>query len=583
MRAQREKVKAAGSSFFFSLKESLASAAVRAELPGKPVELPTSFRKDKISGKMERAVETLRSLSKTSSSSSSSSSKPVAESSMAGGSSEGQGQETATSNRLENALPRRDFVASQQNDDGAGLQTTDMFAGLQGAASSFLEAAYEKTKAETAAFSASGVGSRILGSAVPLGSATMTGSAAASSTTTARSPTDSAYSSSSLSKEGASDGNVAVPSEQTATQPPPAGDGAKFSENPQPPPPPPPTKKDGMLKTLQNSLLPSSSSKKMQAKPVVEEDDDEDDTFAIESSESHSDEDSRHAPGSSGKQTGSTAGPVTASTWSTSSAGQTELGSVQVSPSKNDANNAEAFVGQEMTAGAVPSSSSSAVEGAVGPELNFSMADFASLRKGSVIARSDMERLLRSSLCASFEVTKYRAPPKITATASGAATASSAPGFESSLASSGASMNFGGASASATRNSSSSGGALSWWQRTKKNIQETTKVATSVAQGLVQGDPLSFHEKRPRTLILCLNYMVLVSPLENNGHYVVHSCRRINAIRRLSFEEDRPNRVQVEYKDKAIINIYHIPKRQEFMNHLQTQLMALNIGMKSVA
>ena len=68
-------------------------------------------------------------------------------------------------------------------------------------------------------------------------------------------------------------------------------------------------------------------------------------------------------------------------------------------------------------------------------------------------------------------------------------------------------------------------------------------------------------------------------------YYRVHSGRRINGIRRISFAEERANRIHVEYKDKSRINNYEFggPEIMDaFMADLQRQLMALNIGMKPI-
>eukprot|EP00392_Amoebophrya_sp_AT5.2_P011835 g11925.t1 len=130
--------------------------------------------------------------------------------------------------------------------------------------------------------------------------------------------------------------------------------------------------------------------------------------------------------------------------------------------------------------------------------------------------------------------------------------------------------------------------------RAKKNLQESTKDFKQVAQGILSSDALAFHEKRQRTIFLTLNYLLVLSEVEvevvqksgeqnqNQKFFTVHSCRRINQIRRLSFEEERPKRLQLEYKDKAVINIYEMKQADKFMKTLQSQLMALNIGMKNV-
>ncbi|CAD7950063.1 unnamed protein product [Amoebophrya sp. A120] len=381
--------------------------------------------------------------------------------------------------------------------------------------------------------------------------------------------------------------------------PPPPGGGSSTSERNE-------GKPGGMMASLKKSLLQQQSKmngtttdqakhakKKSSSKDLLD-----DDTFAIESSEEESSADEAET------KPGAAAGVNDLHKTSNSAAPSAHSAAVAATSSSSAGGDRNKVDGDLLSASSPTSSSLQAgaprqqPSPAPPPPREIGVEQLAGFRKGDLIPKQDLDKLLRSSLANSFEVTKFRRPAGGIGLGGGAAVAA-VPAAPPPVA-----------AEQVQGTSSSSSKTSSWWERAKKNIQESTKAATQVASGMIAGDALAFHERRQRLLILTLNYMLLVSEKEGGAaleahdptqtsstsgvvleststtpprrYMVVHSCRRINTIRRLSFEEERPKRLQVEYKNKAIINIYHIEESDRFMKVLQSQLMALNIGMKNV-
>jgi len=84
-----------------------------------------------------------------------------------------------------------------------------------------------------------------------------------------------------------------------------------------------------------------------------------------------------------------------------------------------------------------------------------------------------------------------------------------------------------------------------------------------------------------RLAVLCVNQLLMFE--EQGDDFVVKSNRRIQTIKRISFEKDKPDEIEFFYRDKEKTNIYQLEDRENFIKALQERLQALNIGMRQSA
>jgi len=82
-----------------------------------------------------------------------------------------------------------------------------------------------------------------------------------------------------------------------------------------------------------------------------------------------------------------------------------------------------------------------------------------------------------------------------------------------------------------------------------------------------------------RLAVLCLNQLLM---LEDAGEeFIVKSNRRIQSIKSISYDPDKPNVVEFFYRDKEKTNKYSLEDNEKFIKALQERLLALNIGMRT--
>jgi len=82
----------------------------------------------------------------------------------------------------------------------------------------------------------------------------------------------------------------------------------------------------------------------------------------------------------------------------------------------------------------------------------------------------------------------------------------------------------------------------------------------------------------PRLAALCVNQLLMFE--EQGDEFVVKSNRRIQTIKRISYEKDSPELIEFFYRDKEKTNVYQLEDRNNFIKALQERLQALNIGMR---